>query len=48
MEDVLDGVLPTPEGPQAQIMQAMRYATLGGGKTVAAFFTDRNCPNVWL
>ena len=37
MEDVLGGVLPTPEGPQAQIMHAMRYATLGGGKRLRPF-----------
>ena len=37
IEDVLADVLPTPEGPQAQIMQAMRYATLGGGKRLRPF-----------
>lgn len=37
MEGVLDGVLPKPEGPQAQIMHAMRYATLGGGKRLRPF-----------
>ncbi len=37
MEDVLDGILPIPEGPQAQIMHAMRYAVLGGGKRLRPF-----------
>ncbi|HEY1327868.1 MAG TPA: farnesyl diphosphate synthase [Casimicrobiaceae bacterium] len=32
IERVLDRVLPPPEGPAARLHEAMRYATLGGGK----------------
>ena len=32
VEGVLDQVLPRPEGPEARLYEAMRYATLGGGK----------------
>src|SRR4051812_42956114 len=32
MERSLDSVLPVPEGPEARLVEAMRYATLGGGK----------------
>ena len=34
VEHVLDAVLPVPEGPSARLAEAMRYATLGGGKRV--------------
>ncbi|HHL42495.1 MAG TPA: polyprenyl synthetase family protein [Hellea balneolensis] len=37
MESVLDGLLPKPEGAQAKIMQAVRYAVLGGGKRLRPF-----------
>ena len=37
MESVLDEVLPIPYGPQMQIMEAMRYAVLGGGKRLRPF-----------
>lgn len=37
MEDTLTAVLPTPEGHQATIMEAMRYAALGGGKRLRPF-----------
>jgi farnesyl diphosphate synthase len=37
MEDVLAEFLPEPMGPQARLLEAMRYATLGGGKRVRAF-----------
>jgi farnesyl diphosphate synthase len=37
MEDVLQEVLPEPVGPQARVIEAMRYATLGGGKRIRAF-----------
>lgn len=37
MEDVLAEFLPEPVGPQARLLEAMRYATLGGGKRVRAF-----------
>ena len=32
VEAVLEQVLPRPEGPEARLYEAMRYATLGGGK----------------
>lgn len=37
MEDALAEFLPEPMGPQARLIEAMRYATLGGGKRVRAF-----------
>lgn len=37
MEDALLEFLPEPVGPQARLIEAMRYATLGGGKRVRAF-----------
>jgi farnesyl diphosphate synthase len=37
MEDVLQELLPEPVGPQARVIEAMRYATLGGGKRIRAF-----------
>jgi farnesyl diphosphate synthase len=37
MEDVLSELLPEPMGPQARMVEAMRYATLQGGKRVRAF-----------
>ena len=37
MEDVLQEVLPEPVGPQARVIEAMRYATVGGGKRIRAF-----------
>jgi len=37
MEDALVELLPEPVGPQARLIEAMRYATLGGGKRVRAF-----------
>lgn len=36
MEDVLGELLPEPVGPQARVIDAMRYATLGG-KRIRAF-----------
>lgn len=36
IEDVLDRALPRPSGPAARLAEAMRYATLGGGKRVRA------------
>ena len=35
--DVLDDLLPDPEGPEEQLYEAMRYATLGGGKRLRPF-----------
>ena len=37
VEVTLDRVLPTVEGPAARLHQAMRYATLGGGKRLRPF-----------
>lgn len=39
METALDTYLPPPEGPEARLLDAMRYATLGGGKRIRAFMT---------
>jgi farnesyl diphosphate synthase len=52
VEIALDDLLPLPEGPEARLVEAMRYATLGGGKrmraflvmqTAALFAVDRRC-----
>ena len=37
MEEALGELLPEPLGPQARVIEAMRYATLEGGKRVRAF-----------
>ncbi len=37
MEAVLGHILPEPAGPQAEVMTAMRYAALGGGKRLRPF-----------
>ena len=37
METVLDTVLPQPSGPQQLVMEAARYAALGGGKRLRPF-----------
>jgi len=37
MEIVLAALLPKPQGPQAVIMEAARYAALGGGKRLRPF-----------
>lgn len=37
VEAVLDRLLPAATGPQARLFQAMRYATLGGGKRLRPF-----------
>jgi len=37
MEETLGAVLPSPEGHQSIIMEAMRYAALGGGKRLRPF-----------
>jgi farnesyl diphosphate synthase len=34
----LDALIPRPDGPEARLMSAMRYATLGGGKRLRPFF----------
>ena len=52
VEAALAVLLPPPEGAEARLLEAMRYATLGGGKrmrgflvmeTAALFGVDRNC-----
>lgn len=52
VEHALDILLPIPEGPEARLIEAMRYATLGGGKRMRAFLVvesarlfsvDRSC-----
>ncbi len=35
----LDDLLPEPQGPEARLLEAMRYAALGGGKRLRPFFT---------
>ncbi|WP_417795751.1 polyprenyl synthetase family protein [Terasakiella pusilla] len=37
VEEVLDHLLEEPEGPEAQVVKAMRYSALGGGKRVRPF-----------
>ncbi len=37
VEDVLDGLLALPEGPESRLVEAMRYSALGGGKRVRPF-----------
>jgi farnesyl diphosphate synthase len=37
VEEALSSLLPVPEGPEARLCEAMRYATLGGGKRLRAF-----------
>src|SRR5215475_8801888 len=37
IEATLDALLPKPSGPEARLMEAMRYAALGGGKRLRAF-----------
>ncbi len=34
----LDRLIPRPEGPEAPLLSAMRYAALGGGKRLRPFF----------
>jgi farnesyl diphosphate synthase len=37
VDRVLDSVLPRPSGPEARVHEAMRYATLAGGKRLRPF-----------
>ena len=37
VEATLDSLLAVPDGPERRLMEAMRYATLGGGKRMRAF-----------
>jgi farnesyl diphosphate synthase len=52
IEATLEDLLAVPEGPEAQLVSAMRYAVLGGGKRLRAFLVmqsaalfavDRRC-----
>ncbi len=52
VEKALDDLLPVPEGAEARVVEAMRYAVLGGGKRMRAFMVmeaatlfgvDRRC-----
>jgi farnesyl diphosphate synthase len=52
VESALSDLLPAPDGAEARLAEAMRYATLGGGKrlraflvmeTAALFAVDRRC-----
>jgi farnesyl diphosphate synthase len=43
IEATLDGQLTLPEGPEARLVEAMRYATLGGGKRLRPFLTLECC-----
>lgn len=37
VEEALENLLPRPEGAEARLLEAMRYATLGGGKRMRGF-----------
>ncbi len=37
VEDALDTLVPEVDGPEGRLAEAMRYATLGGGKRMRAF-----------
>ena len=37
VEQAIDTLLPLPEGPELRLLEAMRYATLGGGKRLRGF-----------
>jgi geranylgeranyl diphosphate synthase type II len=37
VEEAIDMLLPLPEGPERRLIEAMRYATLGGGKRLRGF-----------
>jgi farnesyl diphosphate synthase len=38
VERSLDAILPSVSGPESRLLEAMRYATLGGGKRLRGFF----------
>jgi farnesyl diphosphate synthase len=39
MNAALDALLPRPQGPEAQVIEAMRYAVFAGGKRLRPFLT---------
>ncbi|MCB2101182.1 MAG: polyprenyl synthetase family protein [Rhodobacterales bacterium] len=42
VEDYLDRLLPLHDNPEARVIEAMRYATLGGGKRVRPFLVTQS------
>jgi len=42
VEDVLDRLLPKADTPEARVIDAMRYATLGGGKRIRPFLLTQS------
>lgn len=42
VETVIDRLLPVSEAPEAKIVEAMRYASLGGGKRVRPFLLTQS------
>lgn len=41
-ERALEALLPSPNGPEARLLEAMRYAALGGGKRLRAFLIQQS------
>jgi farnesyl diphosphate synthase len=41
-ERSLDALLPAPAGPEARLLEAMRYAALGGGKRLRGFLVQQS------
>ena len=37
VEQVMDQLIPVPDGPEARVHEAMRYAILAGGKRLRPF-----------
>lgn len=37
VDALLDSILPQPNGPEAKLLEAMRYAAVGGGKRLRPF-----------
>ena len=42
VERLMDVVLPRPEGTEARLFEAMRYASLGGGKRIRPFIAQQS------
>ena len=42
LEDTLDRLLPPDAAPERELLDAMRYATLGGGKRIRPFLVARS------
>lgn len=43
VEAALDGLLTPPEGPEKRVFEAMRYASLAGGKRLRPFLVLESC-----